>query len=183
MSKIRIEVRFSLYLDFFLELVDSEIISISRSHEIRKFMEDQEHGFLHGLVTGFWSFMQFFSDSCLDLQNECLKLYVVSSFFHDFLKTNGQIENHDRDLVRVFPYLCESAYSHSKPDKKYEQDLLVVSDRIELHRYPDSMSWIDYDILKTSCFYVSHEDTIRDFYKNLFPFLNECCVKKNFQTF
>jgi hypothetical protein len=146
---------------------------------------DIDHGFFHGFCVGFWTFMQQLPENSIidsivcfqaetpvakkDLQIE--KIFY-SCFFHDYLKCIGQPIKHDQNLEKIFPMCVSGTYFHENPSEQYNENFLIVSDRIELNRYEDK-SWIDYNKLCTSTFIKNNKIFIDLFYKNIRPCLKE----------
>jgi hypothetical protein len=153
--------------------------------QFEQYKNDIEHGFFHGFIAGFWVFMQLsengkkiikcfdnfkveYSTSKLTLENS-----LLSCFFHDFLKTIGQNDKHDENLNQYFTELLPETYSHSKPTQESINKPLVVADRIELHRYADAASWIDYKTLYQSDYIQKNRNLISQFYNKFFHALKE----------
>ena len=151
---------------------------ISRE-EFELWKNDLEHGFFHGFIVGFWIFCQFDFDAkkligknkifhagqnkSNELHLNCTR-YIYSALFHDFLKCLGQKENHDNNLTDWFPDCLPETYVHENPDESMKNNILISSDRIELNRYSDISSWIDYD--KMGFYFKSNVIFINKFYSN-----------------
>ena len=108
---------------------------------IDNFYNDTEHGFFHGLMVSFIMYLiNLDSNNPIELRPE----HYVSTILHDFLKSNGVAQElHDKLLVNYFDKLLEETYEHSNPSEKYQNTLLIKSDRIELRRYDDYKEWVD----------------------------------------
>jgi hypothetical protein len=149
--------------------------------QFNKWVGDLEHGFFHGLCTGFWSFLQIEKDETIydkvvdnshdgrgarekDLDIE--KLFY-SCLFHDYYRCVNSDEKHDEKLIEFFPNCIESTYYHSDPPEKQKDNCLIVSDRIELNRFQEK-SWIDWNKLNQSDFIAQNILFIEMFYQSLY---------------
>ena len=155
--------------------------------EFNSWLEDEEHGFLHGLMVGFWAYLKFRQDKCLlesataygpsPWQRQDYKptgrdilceRIIYSCLFHDFMKTIGYSNDHDSLLAQVFPFCVDETYSHACPAGKPDEWTLVMGDRIELLRFDDHRDWVKPEML--SCgIYDSDFDTVSCFYGILRP--------------
>lgn len=133
---------------------------------IKKFEKDIDHGIFHGIMTAFISFLLYRNEGLKldDIQNnsEYIK-NLLSCLLHDFAKP---FENHDNYIKNFFPNLNEEVYTHSNPPKEMSNRKLIISDRCELMRYDDYLSWVDtkkiYSNLPTNMI-----EKINFFYNNL----------------
>lgn len=146
---------------------------------------DLDHGFFHGFCVGFWAFVQQLPekpiiDSVIIFQGKIpvseknldVEKIFYSCFFHDYLKCIGQINEHDKNLEKIFQMCTPNTYFHENPLEQNNQDFLIVADRIELNRYEDK-SWIDSKILNTSNFIKNKKELINLFYTHLRPCIKE----------
>lgn len=110
-----------------------------RLNFLREFLLDDEHGFVHGLMTAFWALKY---DQHFRHDNEWEPM-LASCLVHDYARIAGVSTDHDSRLAVYFPKLIPETYSHSAPPGVSP---LVVGDRMELLRYTDR-SWIDESML------------------------------------
>jgi len=140
---------------------------------INRFFGDVEHGFFHGLMAAFICYLINEDEKLIDQKTNSLEKIFMSATLHDFLKANGvEQKEHDIQLKKLFPKLCEETYVHSDPPKKFHNKHLIIADRLELRRYPDYKDWVDqrfynlYDTMKSSTV-----DLLNLFYDNFRPAL------------
>lgn len=136
---------------------------------VEDWFSDSEHGYFHGLMTGFIAYFlmkyvyqnrkylphliktkKHFSkktDSRVYFEGKIkvLSELFFSCIFHDYARVAEGSENHDKKLKEYFPYFLEETYTHQNPPK---DGLLVSSDRIELRRYKDYEEWKDEKIVE-----------------------------------
>lgn len=70
---------------------------------------------------------------------------VPCCLFHDMYKCIFSDEHHDTLLKEYFPRLDPAAYSHSNPGDEHINHPLIRGDRLELLRYDNADTWVDYD--------------------------------------
>ncbi len=102
--------------------------------EVDNWLNDLEHGFVHGLSVCFVAWL---------LNNKVSSKTLASCLLHDFLRSNGIDDNHDILLRNIFSHLSEETYRHSNPLDTDTNRLLIIADREELKRYDDYRKWID----------------------------------------
>lgn len=111
-----------------------ELIPI-HGHFIDLWEHDIEHGIFHGLMVGFIVYL-------LDLK--LVPTLMPDFLLHDFLKCAGvPQESHDSALESYF-LLDPVTYRHSRPSDNDKDHPLIIADRVELMRYPDHRSWVDF---------------------------------------
>jgi hypothetical protein len=158
------------------------ILSQCRKLDETKFKNwvlDEEHGFVHGLITCFFAYM-----SLPDAVKESYKAelwnlnledypnlpftaakFVVGCLFHDLIKsTTGINGNHDENLRSFYPGLPEIFYKHQEPTEMHP---LVYGDRVELNRYSNVAEW---------GVQVPTSPEIEHFYRHLRPAVNKLVV-------
>jgi len=147
-------------------------ISEYKPDMLHRFFADAEHGFFHGMMASFICFVINEDGKLVEKTNSLEKIFM-SATLHDFLKANGvEQKEHDRQLKKLFPKLCDETYVHSNPTKKYFNKHLIIADRLELRRYPDYKEWVDdrfhklYKQMRTST-----ADMLNLFYENMRPAL------------
>lgn len=128
---------------------------------IEKWFLDIEHGYFHGLMTGFMAyfFMKYVSHKekysqymyqfpsykperrvFLENKTDCFSELFFSCLLHDFARMK-ETKNHALELKEIFPNLLEETYYHNNPPEKYNENLLILADRTELRRYNDFNNW------------------------------------------
>ena len=145
---------------------------------IDNFYNDTEHGFFHGLMVSFIMYLiNLDSNNPIELRPKD----YVSTILHDFLKSNGVAQElHDKLLVNYFDKLLDETYEHSNPPEKYQNTLLIKSDRIELRRYDDYKEWVDerfYNLV--SSLSEKTQNYLDIFYNNIRPALLYIYNNKN----
>jgi hypothetical protein len=147
---------------------------------LNRFFSDTEHGFFHGMMASFICFV-INEDGKLVEKTSSLEKIFMSATLHDFLKANGvEQKEHDRQLKKLFPKLCEETYVHSDPPSKYHNKHLIIADRLELRRYPDYLEWVDdrfhklYQKMKTST-----REILNLFYDSIRPALETAFKYRN----
>jgi hypothetical protein len=150
---------------------------------LNNFFSDTEHGFFHGMMASFICFV-INEDGKLVEKTSSLEKIFMSATLHDFLKANGvEQKEHDRQLKKVFPKLCEETYVHSDPPSKYHKKHLIIADRLELRRYPDYAEWVDERFHKLyEKMHSSTREMLNLFYDNVRPAL-EYAFKYKSQPF
>lgn len=104
----------------------------------RRWMEDEEHGFFHGLMAA----------ATLWMLHRRRNLFLhpddlVAILHHDFHRAaTGEERDHDRRLAAWFDGLPRWAYAHSAR-RGGDLPLGILADRIELLRYADHAEWVD----------------------------------------
>ena len=147
---------------------------------LNRFFNDTEHGFFHGLMASFVCFVINEDGKLVEKTSDLEKIFM-SATLHDFLKANGvEQKEHDRQLKKIFPKLCEETYVHSDPPSKYNNKHLIIADRLELRRYPDYLEWVDNRFHKL---YDKMQDSTRAmlniFYNNVRPALEYAYKHRN----
>ena len=150
-----------------------------------KWVNDTEHGFLHGFLVSFFCYTMFEKKTelhkkisvdgsifSINKKTAILKSYneknieteklFYSCFFHDYVKVCYGIEPHDNLLRNYFSNCLEETYSHKYPEKETN---LIQGDRTELLRYKDYKNWCDFSKIK-----IFRKD-IFHFYKHIRPAL------------
>lgn len=131
-----------------------------KAEDLQKWVEDSEHGLLHGIFVGFFAlYYKYRNDppysltealhhhKLIELVTEDERL-LVSCLFHDLLKSFGhEQEGHDKDLITLIPHLVPETYSHTEPSNSSHP--LVVGDRMELMRYKDHKEWVNMEVLQS----------------------------------
>jgi hypothetical protein len=137
------------------------------------FFNDPKHGFFHGLMTSFCSYLLLGSEGFH-------KSNLSSCLMHDFVKsTHGEnATDHDKKLKKYFPNLLPETYEHKNPPN--ENSNLILADRLELMRYSDYKDWVD-DRLDSAYNRLSpqYKRIIKLFYKNVRPALENFYVNKD----
>ncbi len=109
----------------------------------RKYFDDIEHGFFHGLMVSFMCYLINDEPSLVERKNDLHQIFA-SATLHDFLKPNGVPQKeHDVKLRNYYDKLCEETYSHSNPPESDQNKHLIIADRLELRRYSDYKDWVD----------------------------------------
>lgn len=138
-------------------------------NELEEWSNDIYHGFFHGLITGFiyyfYKKLYLITDPKLIAKDDNEIHILMSCVLHDFCKKQ---ENHDKVLRNIFPLLPEITYTHSNPDETYNTDPLIVSDRVELQRFPEHLDWIDFNKFK-NLFNDDDWNMLLFFYKHVRP--------------
>lgn len=154
---------------------------LSRSSKVdfellEKWKLETEHGFLHGFLTCFFAFCFVNQDivkrDFVTLGHNVFdsEVMFLSCIFHDFMKVCFERDyDHDFDLRDQFDYLSEDTYSHSNPSKVTP---LVMADRVELMRYDDFCSWIDFDLLKVPI-EIYGKNELDHFYRHIRPVMEK----------
>ena len=141
------------HLGHFLRRMNGKKIPIS---DIRKWIDDPEHGLFHGMCTAVWALCYFnlevtghydsksyrkdLNNNIESVHNQRAAMILASSIFHDFAKTLPDQENHDAVLRSYFEDLADGTYLHANPRKI---DPLVRADRFELSRFDDWRDWVE----------------------------------------
>ena len=137
------------------------------------FFNDTKHGFFHGLMTSFCSYLLLGSEGfCKSNLSSCL--------MHDFVKsTQGEnATDHDEKLKKFFPNLLSETYEHKNPPN--ENSNLILADRLELMRYPDYKDWVDDRLaLAIDKLPTQYKKIIKLFYKNARPALENFYINKD----
>ena len=128
--------------------------------DIKRWIEDPEHGLFHGMCTALWSmyltkrlkttghFSRRYRTRNLRTGTESegnkrVALILTSGIFHDFARVAlGDESNHDGALRGYFEDLSEDTYTHANPKEKTR---LVAADRFELTRFDDWSDWVEKD--------------------------------------
>lgn len=164
--------------------------------KLMNWVDDINHGFLHGLCTSMVSgILQRgnYVDMNKSISNPPNSIYHsdrynqeisfdqlnASCLLHDFLKSNGyherEQEEHDRELEKIIPNLISQTYSHINPID-YNNPFLVA-DVIELRRYPDYLDW--YKSGKIENQITEEEEKIFNcFYTHIRPSLEKCFIHR-----
>lgn len=122
----------------------------------QKWVNDTEHGFLHGFLTAFWTFNLLDSDTVRQFWEQLEVTHfdkfkyedmtaaqlIAGCIFHDIVHAfTGNHNAHDEKLKVVFPNLPGYFYTHySNP-----QDTslpFIAADRTELMRFKDWRDWV-----------------------------------------
>lgn len=105
-------------------------------HVLDAWVEDEEHGFVHGVLTAFWAMIR---GGMLGEHSARSEHLLASCILHDFGRFVGEEERHDQRLREWFPNLWEETYSHSTG----LNSPITFADRHELLRYEDWQVWVD----------------------------------------
>ena len=148
-------------------------LAAEKKININLFLNDPKHGFFHGLMTSFCSYLLLGSEGfCKSNLSSCL--------MHDFVKST-QGENaidHDKKLKKFFPILLPETYEHK--NQPNENSNLILADRLELMRYPDYKDWADDRLaLAIDKLPTQYKKIIKLFYKNARPALENFYVNKD----
>jgi len=122
---------------------------------IDRWFSDEDHGFLHSYFVAFQAFNLKYGEIPENVITDLLEhhaepsedeVLLASCLLHDVAKTvQIEEEGHDTRLHEFFTGLDEAAYTHyTSPIPEHP---LVRGDRLELLRYPDLDTWIDYSKL------------------------------------
>ncbi len=137
------------------------------SDHIEKWFKDGDHGIIHGIMTAYFSFLNRFprgipteviKEQTSEHKSDAIteeEFLLTACLFHDFYKSIFGDENHDENLRQIFPNLPEYTFNHAKPRTIND---LVIGDRWELLRYPDSDTWLDKQ--KISNLYKNHNQVV-----------------------
>jgi len=150
---------------------------------LENYFNDLEHGLFHGIMTSFILFLINKDPNLIpiDQKKEYFEKDFASSLLHDFLKCNQfSQQNHDKELIHYFDNLNIETYSHSNPPAKFYNKHLILSDRLELRRYPDYYHWVD-ERFKKLYQKMSHEtkDHLNCFYNCIRPTLEYLFKNQN----
>ncbi len=119
---------------------------------VQKWFDDRDHGLFHGICTALAGAMcepqRLTSTEALVCQvkekEPWTTNYFLSAVLHDFCRGGLGIEaGHDAALEKLFPGLLPETYSHSSPSPAFENEPLIIGDRLELLRFADYATWVD----------------------------------------
>jgi hypothetical protein len=114
---------------------------------------------------------------CYNNPSEEEKL-LTSCLTHDFLRCSFGAEDHDKNLIKYFPQIDNTALSHSSPSLDAEKHPLIRSDRLELLRFKKARDWIDEEkVLKD--YSELQLNLIEIFYNTVRPVLEESHKHRN----
>lgn len=141
------------------------------------FLNDEYHGVVHGLFTGFIVYLLYKEKNIwINAEEHDIVEQFTTSLLHDFCK----IENgHDKYLKNVIPNLLPETYSHSNPLSSDENKFLIIADRFELMRFPDWKKWVDNKKLENTTISPKLIQKINFFYKNIRPLFVNCIKLEN----
>jgi hypothetical protein len=131
---------------------------------LRSWLDDTEHGLVHGFCTAFMLFWMKYPEGIPDKVFQHLHIkkeerlpkfnesvpQLLAALLHDFCRTlvpeelrgmSAHHEGHDEALKDWFPGLWPSAYNHTSAPADAD-DPLINADRMELRRFRDHDDWI-----------------------------------------
>ena len=162
-------------------IINNYILAITKLDKdfLDNFFNDVEHGFFHGLMVAFMVYV-INNDRNVN-KNKNYENDFISALLHDFLKCNNYNQDlHDKELVKFFDKLLPETYIHSNPPEKYENSILISSDRLELRRYSDYKDWVDERFYKLYEQYSKETQVmINIFYENVRPVLEYMYKNRN----
>lgn len=135
------------FINDFLTPTEKSVVTDS---DLEKYFNDSEHGFFHGLMTCFMSYL-IINGQYKSIQkhgasrrygNERLEKLFSSCMLHDFLRIDDKFDKHDQQLCGYFPLLDGVVYNHSNPNSNQETHEIIKADRLELRRYKDHLEWL-----------------------------------------
>tara|TARA_Y100000034_G_C6888397_1_gene408277 strand:- start:947 stop:2224 length:1278 start_codon:yes stop_codon:yes gene_type:complete len=134
------------FINNYLTPTEQSVIS---NTDLENFFNDVEHGFFHGLMTCFVSYL-IINGHCESISfygsnrygSVRLEKLFSSCLLHDFLRIKDEYDKHDQQLYKYFPLLDDVVYNHSNPNKNQELHEIIKADRLELRRYGDHLEWL-----------------------------------------
>jgi len=144
---------------------------------IKAWVEDTEHGLLHGLSVAFFAIL--FNNKGKLFYSPKNEIIIVSSLLHDFLRCSNIHEEHDIKLKDWYPSLDPITFHHSNPPKKQAYHPLVVGDRIELLRYNDHSGWVHEAVMEPYLQDKEFRDTVIVYYRFIRPALEKIFQNKD----
>lgn len=153
-----------------------------------KWILEPEHGFIHGFCTLYFAYQLHPNKKKLwdDLVWYEKKVdrgrprftetdnLVVSCLLHDIMRLIYN-EDHDAKLTEISPLFLPETYTHSNPK---EESLLVWGDRLELMRFADHESWLDFSKINNQIELYGGLDLIKHFFQHIRPVLEKMFVDR-----
>jgi hypothetical protein len=165
-----------------IDILSSGIKSINETM-VDKWVNDVEHGLLHGFFVGFIAFLYKYNCNIpKSAYANCHRIGIhddtrlmASCLLHDFARF-GNHSDHDKALEQYFNLLPEETYRHSDPWNEDEKLPLIAGDRMELKRFEDHTKWCDLTILKQ---YFDDNELVEYFYSRIRPAIEAIYQDRN----